>query len=123
MTKEKYDKADIDRGLYTLPSLIASTATEHNNALEVVDMAKQELKVKEAISLMSQSIKDLNVSEKKALVDQEIAEFAIAVIKSETSMRAKKIKLEQLRDSFDSVRKAANILIEEMKAFGVKETK
>lgn len=123
MAKDKYNKEDIDRGLVTLPSLIASAAEDHNTALEGLDISKNNLRVNAAVSLTRHSSKELTAPEKKALVDVDINEFEVDLIKAEAQMRSKKIKVEQLRDSFDSVRKAASILIEEMRSFGVGDTK
>lgn len=113
----KYEKADIERGLRELPSMIARQAVVLNEAETNLDNTKQELRVAEAREYIALSGKDIKVDILKANVTLATQSQQANVITANSEVRIAKIKVEELRDAFDSVRKAANILIEEMKSF------
>ena len=111
-----FSRSEIDEWLKKLPSLIARQAEVANNKQVLLDKVKHELKVREAVATTEHSRDELNANEKLAAVvmDEDVQEAEKTVISIEAAVRGEKIKLDELVNKFDALRKAANILVAEM---------
>lgn len=110
---------EIERGLRSLPSLISS------KAVEVAEKEASVKQMKHAITLVeaATTIAVAGLSEKKTATEMKArgymdsANQRAAMIELEKDYEIAKAEFAHLRDFFDSVRKAANLMLEERKTY------
>ena len=113
LNMNEFTDEDINRGLKALPSQIASQAVKVNDAKTLWDMAKLNLKVERAKSLLkSEGTQQI----KGAQADIATFEAEEKMIAKEGEYRLQDIKMEKLCNFFTAIRKAASLRVEEMKS-------
>lgn len=109
---------EIERGLYSLPSLISRKGVEVAEAEALVKQMKHHIAMVEAAKTIELRTDDEKVSPTviKAMARHGDPQIYEELIFAEKEYELRKGEFGQLRDYFDSVRKAANLMVEERKS-------
>lgn len=107
------EQVDLEKELEELPGLLSYEETIMEDLIMQIDEAKNK-KNKELANFLLEHIND-GYDLKKALYKQKSAELDGAIIALKRKLSESKVKLNKLKNRFQSIRKIANLRIEEMK--------
>jgi hypothetical protein len=114
-TNETWEPGEINTALRNLPSEIAKASQEVVEAEAKVKDRKFTISMLEAATRVENLDKKYTASDIKALVMDKHQQLFEEMLQLEKTYEMKKVRLEYLRDLWDSCRKAANLQIEEMR--------
>ena len=110
---------EIERGLRSLPSLIASAAMKVAEKDAEVKQMEHAIKLIEAAETVKKREDKVTATEQKAHGYLATDEQRKQLIILEKEYALLNVQLAELRDCFDSIRKQANIMQEEMRQNGL----
>jgi hypothetical protein len=118
---EGWSNQEIDAGLKMIPSLIASKSEEATNLNYEIQELKRVRKTQAAAAKLSYAEtadKEPSATLLNAHADEKCSEMDKLILEKEKEHTLATIRIEELRDKWDGIRKAANLKIEEQRRQG-----
>ena len=115
LSEKVWQNEEVERGLRQLPALIARKSVEMAGCDAKVKQLKHSISLIEAIEMTKETQVKRTPTEMKAAAYVESQEQRVALIELELKYALLESEHQELKDMFDSIRKQANVMIEEIK--------